>query len=57
MTLAVINIFSFMFLWYFVVETNGNTNIKNMALILRKTTREINALMRHHKSTQPINQS
>jgi hypothetical protein len=39
-----------MFLRYFVVETNGNTNIKNMSLIMGKTSREINLLMREHKT-------
>jgi hypothetical protein len=39
---------SFFFIWFFVVETIGNSNIKNMALILGKTTREISSMMRNH---------
>lgn len=42
LVLSIINLLSCVFIWYFVVETNGNTNIKNMSLILKKTTREIN---------------
>lgn len=46
LSLAVFNLLGFIFVWYFVVETNGNTNIKNMSLILKKSTKEINALMK-----------
>lgn len=39
------NFLGFLFVWLFLVETQGNTNRKNIALILNLKQGEVNALM------------
>jgi SP family galactose:H+ symporter-like MFS transporter len=46
LSLSVANVLSYMFVWYACTETNGNTNIKNMSLILGKSVREVTQMMK-----------
>ena len=43
--LVAFNFMGFLFVWKFLVETQGNTNRKNIALILNLKQAEVNALM------------
>lgn len=43
--LVAFNFLGFLFVWLFLVETQGNTNRKNIALILNLKQGEVNALM------------
>lgn len=50
--IVVFNLLGFVFVWYFLVETQGNTNRKNIALIMNIKQSEVNALLVRPSSSQ-----